>query len=72
MAETLENEANIIDPIWILSELTGKLRYENVRMVRRSPLQMVQVEHTTETVSRELADRYRRILQDKLARKLTQ
>jgi len=72
MAGNSDIAANIIDPKWILSEETGKLRYEKVRCVRHTPLQVVLVEHTTETVSREFADRYRRIMEDKLARRHSQ
>jgi hypothetical protein len=57
--------ANVADPKWILSESTGRLGYENLKYVSRNPAQTLLVEHASETVTQEFADRYRRIMQDK-------
>lgn len=57
--------ANVIDPVWVLSEETGRLRYENMRVVRRNPRQKLIVEHVSETVTHELVTRYLRIATDR-------
>jgi hypothetical protein len=53
--------ANVIDPTWVLSEETGRLRYEGLRYVRRNPRQRLIVEHVSDTVSREWVKRYQRL-----------
>jgi hypothetical protein len=58
-------EANIIDPTWVLSEETGRLRIEGLRRVRRNPRQKLVIEHVSETVTREWIRRYQRIAADR-------
>jgi hypothetical protein len=57
--------ANVADPKWVLSETTGRLSYEDLKYVSRNPAQALLVEHASDTVTQEFADRYRRIMQDK-------
>jgi hypothetical protein len=63
-------QGNILDPTWVLSEETGKLRYEGLRRVRRNPRQKFVVEHVTDTVTREWVKRYQRIAADRRNRGL--
>jgi hypothetical protein len=60
--------ANIIDVKWILSEETGRLRFEGLRCVSCNPRQQVIVEHVKDTVSDEFLSRYRHIVADRKAR----
>jgi hypothetical protein len=60
--------ANIADPKWVLSEKTGKLSFEGLRYVSGSPRQLVVIEHISDLVTPEFADRYRRIIEDRKAR----
>lgn len=53
--------ANVIDVTWVLSEETGRLRYESLRRVRRNPRQKLIVEHVNDTVTSEWIKRYQRI-----------
>jgi DNA polymerase II large subunit len=55
------NMANVLDPTWVLSEETGRLRYEKLKRVRRNPKQRLIVEHINDTVTYELVERYQRI-----------
>lgn len=60
--------ANVIDPLWVLSEESGKLYYENVRVVSCRPKQRFVVEHLHPKVDREWVKRYQRIARDRLER----
>lgn len=62
--------ANVIDVVWVLSEETGRLRYERLRRVSRNPKQRLVVEHVSDPVTREWKDRYQRIALNRMRRGL--
>ena len=61
---------NVLDPVWVLSEETGRLRYEGLRRVRCNPKQRLLVEHVNDTVTREWVKRYQRLADDRRRRGL--
>lgn len=62
--------ANVADPVWVLSEETGRLRYERLRYVVSRPKQRLIVEHISDNVAPEWKERYQRIAMDRMRRGL--
>lgn len=59
---------NVVDADWMLSEETGKLRAENVRVVAHSPKQRLFVESVLDPIPQELMDRYQRLAYERQRR----
>ena len=62
--------ANILDPLWVLDEATGRLRYERLRRVSRNPKREIVVEwaEAQETAKGEFVERMQRVAQDRKQR----
>lgn len=62
-------EANVIDPRWILNEESGRLTHAGLRWVHSHPAQALMVSHARKVCSTKIADRYLRIMADKRRRR---